>query len=75
MLFRSPPHDGVDDFKLSLVDLTYKEGGSVQNVAGQFQDVELQVPAPIPFLGAAAAFGSIRKARKFSSLLKVTSKA
>lgn len=28
------------------------------------------VPGPLPILGAAAAFGSVRKLRKFSSLLK-----
>jgi hypothetical protein len=32
-----------------------------------------QVPAPLPILGAAAAFGSVRKARKFSAHLKTFS--
>ena len=32
-----------------------------------------QVPAPLPLLGAGAAFGSIRKLRKFSSQLKTFS--
>jgi hypothetical protein len=32
-----------------------------------------QVPAPLPILGAGAAFGSIRKLRKFSSRLKTFS--
>lgn len=27
-------------------------------------------PGPLPILGAAAAFGSVRKLRRFSSLLK-----
>jgi hypothetical protein len=33
----------------------------------------MQVPAPLPILGAGAAFGSIRKLRKFSSRLKTFS--
>jgi hypothetical protein len=32
-----------------------------------------KVPAPLPILGAGAAFGSIRKLRKFSSRLKTFS--
>jgi hypothetical protein len=32
-----------------------------------------EVPAPLPILGAGAAFGSIRKLRKFSSRLKTFS--
>jgi hypothetical protein len=32
-----------------------------------------QVPAPLPLLGVGAAFGSIRKLRKFSSRLKTFS--
>jgi hypothetical protein len=32
-----------------------------------------QTPAPLPILGAAAALGSIRKLRKFSSRLKTFS--
>ena len=32
-------------------------------------------PAPLPILGVAAAFGSIRKANKFSSLMKTLPKA
>jgi hypothetical protein len=32
-----------------------------------------QVPAPLPLLGVGAAFGSIRKLRKFSSQLKTFS--
>ena len=31
------------------------------------------VPAPLPFLGVGAAFGSLRKLRKFSSPLKTFS--
>ena len=32
-----------------------------------------EVPAPLPLLGVGAAFGSIRKLRKFSSQLKTFS--
>jgi hypothetical protein len=37
------------------------------------QNSYTQVPAPLPLLGAGAAFGSIRKLRKFSSQLKTFS--
>ena len=36
-------------------------------------EVQQPVPAPVPFLGVGAAFGSIRKLRKFSSQLKTFS--
>jgi hypothetical protein len=36
-------------------------------------DYAQDVPAPLPLLGAGAAFGSIRKLRKFSSQLKTFS--
>jgi hypothetical protein len=41
----------------------------VDNFANDFS----QVPAPLPILGAGAAFGSIRKLRKFSTQLKTFS--
>ena len=44
-------------------------GNMVDNLANQYS----QVPAPLPLLGAGAAFGSIRKLRKFSSPLKTFS--
>ena len=69
------PHDNIEDFKLTLQTLRY--GNKDQDVVGvtqQFQDVEVQkVPAPLPFFGAAAAIGTIRKLRKFSSQLKTFS--
>jgi len=42
---------------------------TVDNFANHFS----QVPAPLPLLGVGAAFGSIRKLRKFSSQLKTFS--
>jgi hypothetical protein len=44
-------------------------GGAIDTMQNSFQ----QVPAPLPLLGAGAAFGSIRKLRKFSSQLKTFS--
>ena len=44
-------------------------GIGTDNLANDFA----QVPAPLPLLGAGAAFGSIRKLRKFSSQLKTFS--
>lgn len=67
------PHDGEHDFMLILNALEATQPLTL-NPHGQFQDVEVQkVPAPLPFFGAAAAIGSIRKLRKFSSLLKTFS--
>jgi hypothetical protein len=72
------PHDGMADFQLTLKEILYNPGTPVvDRVAGifnQFQDVELQsAPAPLPILGAAAAFGSVRKARRFAAQLKTLS--
>jgi hypothetical protein len=44
---------------------------SVDNFANDFSQTD--VPAPLPLLGVGAAFGSIRKLRKFSSQLKTFS--
>ncbi len=44
-------------------------GNLVDNLANEYN----QVPAPLPLLGVGAAFGSIRKLRKFSSQLKTFS--
>jgi hypothetical protein len=44
-------------------------GNAVDNLANEYN----QVPAPLPLLGVGAAFGSIRKLRKFSSQLKTFS--
>jgi hypothetical protein len=48
---------------------TTQPGNVVDNLANQYS----QVPAPLPLLGVGAAFGSIRKLRKFSSQLKTFS--
>jgi hypothetical protein len=48
---------------------TAEPGKTVDNLSNQFN----QVPAPLPLLGVGAAFGSIRKLRKFSSQLKTFS--
>ena len=46
-------------------------GGAIDTMENSFQQEE--VPAPLPLLGVGAAFGSIRKLRKFSSQLKTFS--
>jgi hypothetical protein len=43
--------------------------GTISSISNSYT----QVPAPLPILGAGAAFGSIRKLRKFSSRLKTFS--
>ncbi len=43
--------------------------GTIMSISNTYT----QVPAPLPILGAGAAFGSIRKLRKFSSRLKTFS--
>ena len=48
---------------------TAAPGVTIDNIDNNFK----QVPAPLPLLGAGAAFGSIRKLRKFSSQLKTFS--
>ena len=48
---------------------TAAPGVTIDNINNNFK----QVPAPLPLLGVAAAFGSIRKLRKFSSQLKTFS--
>ena len=45
-------------------------GGAIDTMENSFQQ---EVPAPLPLLGVGAAFGSIRKLRKFSSQLKTFS--
>jgi len=46
-------------------------GETIDNLSNEFSQTE--VPAPLPLLGVGAAFGSIRKLRKFSSQLKTFS--
>ena len=48
---------------------TWQAGAGVDSIANDYA----QVPAPLPLLGVAAAFGSLRKLRKFSSQLKTFS--
>lgn len=55
--------------KLYIVDTATDGGRPIDNYTNTFRQ-RTKVPAPLPILGAAAAFGSIRKARKFSSYLK-----
>ena len=45
--------------------------GTIMAISNTYTQVP--VPAPLPILGAGAAFGSIRKLRKFSSRLKTFS--
>jgi len=42
-------------------------------VIDSINNTYMQVPAPLPLLGVGAAFGSIRKLRKFSTRLKTFS--
>jgi hypothetical protein len=51
---------------------TWENGQGVDNFANDFSQAQ-EVPAPLPILGAGAAFGSIRKLRKFSARLKTFS--
>jgi hypothetical protein len=44
-------------------------GATINTIDNDFT----QTPAPLPILGVGAAFGSIRKLRKFSSQLKTFS--
>jgi hypothetical protein len=47
--------------------------GNIAAINNTFTQRNHQVPAPLPLLGVGAAFGSIRKLRKFSSQLKTFS--
>jgi hypothetical protein len=50
-----------------------KTGDQADNMMNTFDQIPKPVPAPLPILGAGAAFGSIRKLRKFSARLKTFS--
>lgn len=63
-------HDGVSDVKITLTGFSPYDIANFQNALPQFQDVEVQTPAPLPILGAGVAFGSIRKLRRFTAALK-----
>jgi len=55
----------VNTFNVSTVGFT-----SFDNSLTQAAPTASATPGPLPILGAAAAFGSVRKLRRFSSLLK-----
>jgi hypothetical protein len=55
--------------KVLYVKDVWNGPGGIDNLSNEFR----QVPAPLPLLGVGAAFGSIRKLRKFSSQLKTFS--
>jgi hypothetical protein len=61
------------DLKIIYVrdEWSIPEGSNV--IIDGIQNSYTQVPAPLPLLGVGAAFGSIRKLRKFSSQLKTFS--
>ena len=60
--------------KVYIVDTASTPGQLIDDYQNTFtQSTHIPVPAPLPILGAAAAFGSIRKARKFSAHLKTFS--
>ena len=56
--------------KVLYVKDVWNGPGAIDNLSNEFNQ---QVPAPLPLLGVGAAFGSIRKLRKFSSQLKTFS--
>jgi len=55
------------------VNVTDTYNVSAAGGLGAFNNGFTQTPAPLPILGVGAAFGSIRKLRKFSSRLKTFS--
>jgi len=59
----------------SVADVTdtYSVPGAGTAALNSFNNGFTQTPAPLPILGVGAAFGSIRKLRKFSSRLKTFS--
>ncbi|MEB3302168.1 MAG: hypothetical protein VKN56_09385, partial [Cyanobacteriota bacterium] len=59
--------------ELYIRDTATTGGQLIDAYQNSYVQSEKRVPAPLPILGAAAAFGSIRKARKFSSHLKTFS--
>lgn len=72
--------DGFRDFKVNLVRFHINSSHNVlANVAGQFQDIDLQkpsfdpaapVPAPLPVLSAFAALQGVRRAKMYAIRLK-----
>ncbi|MEB3318479.1 MAG: hypothetical protein VKO39_10130 [Cyanobacteriota bacterium] len=57
--------------RLFIRDIATPNGGQIDNYSNRFR--QGKVPAPLPLLGIGAAFGSVRKMRKFSSQLRAFS--
>jgi hypothetical protein len=57
----------------TFVNVTDAYSVTASGGLGAFNNGFTQTPAPLPILGVGAAFGSIRKLRKFSSRLKTFS--
>jgi hypothetical protein len=64
-----PSQCNISGKKIWVRDTWGATVGGMDNISNDYS----QVPAPLPLLGAGAAFGSIRKLRKFSSQLKTFS--
>jgi hypothetical protein len=66
--------DGPDPISGTFINVT--DSWEINPATGTISSISntyMQVPAPLPLLGVGAAFGSIRKLRKFSSRLKTFS--
>jgi hypothetical protein len=66
--------DGPDPISGTFISVTDTwdldpNTGTIMSISNSYT----QTPAPLPILGAAAALGSLRKLRKFSSRLKTFS--
>jgi hypothetical protein len=64
-----PSQCNISGQKIWVRDTWGATAGGMDNISNDYS----QVPAPLPLLGVAATFGSIRKLRKFSSQLKTFS--
>jgi hypothetical protein len=65
----NPSQCNISGQKIWVRDTWGATAGGMDNISNDYS----QVPAPLPLLGVGAAFGSIRKLRKFSSQLKTFS--
>jgi hypothetical protein len=68
----NPDTTAISGQKIFVRDSWNIPSGSTATI-DDIQNNYTQVPAPLPLLGVGAAFGSIRKLRKFSSQLKTFS--
>ena len=68
----NPDTTAISGQKIFVRDSWNIPSGSTATI-DDIQNNYTQVPAPLPLLGVGAAFGSIRKLRKFSSQLKTVS--